>query len=353
MSVLGKGGYGTVMQVRGNAVKKFHKINHAVAEYCALRHTEPCEYIVNATFASFSEIKVGMELFSSNLRNWARTHGAFSTAEYFASVKQILHDMLMGLVYLHDRGMIHTDVRLSNILVKKRDGKWRAVLGDCGLVTVACCAKTTCTDKRYRDPVHTRSWAHDIYSLGVCMFELFSSTTVGKPMTHAEFSRAVSALVPDEYRELIMSLLDPTPDLRPTARHLLQRMFQLSPPRWTNPYVYHVDATFSNSLEGLRGKMASLCNQHRVNRHNQGFVAARYFLNERPALQKYSRVYIAAAAYICFSCFTYKRPAKEDMVLDIKTLCRFSKSSRNTLYTCIAQLCEDEDFTELLYAQIP
>lgn len=347
MSVLGKGGYGLVRQVNGEAIKEFQKLEHAVAEYCALRHVAPCEYIVDATSESFGDKKLGMKLCHSSLRDWVRRYGKRSDAEYFANVKRFLRDVLHALVYLHDRGLVHADVKLSNILVDRRDGKWRAMLGDCGFVTLANYAKTNRTAKVYRDPLHTRSWAHDIYSLGVCMLELLGNTSLAQQMSYEEFGRAVDLYVPSEYRATIMTTLNPNPTARPTARLLLEQMFRERPARWVNPYVYHVDHNFSNSLEPLREKMLALCKQYRINRAKQGFAAARYFLNERPTLQKHSRVYIAAAIYVCYSCFAYKRRPED--ALDLKTLCRFSKATRQTLHSCIAELCEDEDFTAILH----
>lgn len=347
MSVLGKGGYGLVKQVNGEAIKEFQKLEHAVAEYCALRHVEPCEYIVDATSVDFGGKKLGMELCVSSLRDWKRRYGKRGDVDYYSQARQFLHDILHGLIYLHDRGLVHADVKLSNVLVVKRDGKWRAVLGDCGFVTIANYAKTNRTARCYRDPLHTRSWAHDIYSLGVCMLELLGNTTVAQQMSFDEAARAIAALVPHEYRRTVLSALDPNPTLRPTSRQLLDQLYHQRPARWVNPYEYHVDANFSNSLEPLRQKMRALCKSHHINRHKEGFVAVRYFLNERPELRRHSRMYVAAAIYICYSCFSYKRRPEDD--LDIKALARFSKAPKETLYACIAQLCEDEDFTALLH----
>ncbi len=98
-------------------------------------------------------------------------------------------DLLDGLVSLHDAGIIHRDIKLENIFLKKRNERIRAKIGDFGL---ACLATDTVRKRNnlgsteYVDPLYFKAaiakdddtvealttYKLDMYSFGVTIYAM-------------------------------------------------------------------------------------------------------------------------------------------------------------------------------------
>jgi len=95
-------------------------------------------------------------------------------------IGRILLDILDGLAYAHGEGMIHRDVKPSNILLTKRG---RAVLGDFGIAHIVSGTHYTATgalmgtpeymapEQGLKDCCDARS---DIYAMGVILYEMLT-----------------------------------------------------------------------------------------------------------------------------------------------------------------------------------
>ena len=148
---LGHGSYGEVFKVDGKAVKSFSKVSHLIQEYVALKYLENCKYIVHTSGLDLQELKLYMVLYDSSLRKWIEDSKKDRDGVLFEEIIKIIHDILLGLIELHDRSLAHGDLKPSNILV--RNNPLGAVLGDCGFVSIAKYAKVERTAAIYRDPV--------------------------------------------------------------------------------------------------------------------------------------------------------------------------------------------------------
>ena len=100
-------------------------------------------------------------------------------------------NLLEGIAYLHEKGIMHRDLKLENIMVKKdegRSGKVIPVIVDLGLAEYSSSTKylyTRCGTPGYvapevlkiksTDPVQTYTSACDIFSLGVIFHILYLS----------------------------------------------------------------------------------------------------------------------------------------------------------------------------------
>ncbi len=87
-----------------------------------------------------------------------------------ARALEIIADILRGLEYLHTNGLIHRDVKPSNILFV--DG--RAKLADVGLVTNADRDVTQVGTPGYMPPDATLDRTADLYAVGVILYEMIT-----------------------------------------------------------------------------------------------------------------------------------------------------------------------------------
>ncbi|KAL0391706.1 UNVERIFIED_CONTAM: Mitogen-activated protein kinase kinase kinase [Sesamum radiatum] len=153
-----------------------------------------------------------------------------------AYTRQILH----GLKYLHDRGVIHRDIKCANILVHTNG---LVKLADFGLAKatklndVNSCKGTAF----WMAPEVVRSqWygpAADIWSLGCTVLEMLTRRF---PYSHLECMAALfrigkgeRPLIPDslssDARDFILKCLQVDPSLRPTAAQLMDHPFVKRP----------------------------------------------------------------------------------------------------------------------------
>jgi serine/threonine protein kinase len=115
------------------------------------------------------------ETLESHLRTW-RTDG---TSPPLDEAFKIIGDLASALVVLHERAIVHRDVKPSNVILSGGS----AVLMDLGVVAVESLAEGTTTREflgtiRYAAPEYlfetSSDAATDIYSLGAIAYELFS-----------------------------------------------------------------------------------------------------------------------------------------------------------------------------------
>ncbi|XP_067613632.1 membrane-associated tyrosine- and threonine-specific cdc2-inhibitory kinase-like [Eurosta solidaginis] len=142
----------------------------------------------------------------------------------------ILLDLALALKSLHDRNLIHLDIKLDNVLIGDDDS---CKLADFGLVIDVDRAnrhQATEGDSRYMAPEILQgkfSKAADIFSLGVAMLELscFLELPHNGPLWH----QLRSGMLPKDFMQstspelesLIREMMSPAPDSRPTVDAIL------------------------------------------------------------------------------------------------------------------------------------
>ncbi|KFB40791.1 AGAP001950-PA-like protein [Anopheles sinensis] len=168
-----------------------------------------------------------MELCRENLEVYAREQQQLSDERIWS----ILLDLLLALKSLHDRNLIHLDIKLDNILVTD-DGTCK--LADFGLVFDLTKGKTEDAmegDSRYLAPelmAGRYTKAADIFSLGIATLELTCNLELprngrmwqrlrsGQPLPE-NLARKISPPL----REIIVRMMKPLPEDRPTVDALL------------------------------------------------------------------------------------------------------------------------------------
>ena len=165
------------------------------------------------------------------------------------SIKQICHQILLALDYLHSDNVIHRDLKCDNIFYDSNNNK--IVLGDLGL-------SVNFTGQSRMSIVGTPHWMApelynekynelvDIWSFGMCVLELVTNTipykeckntiaVYNKVMINKEKPDILHTIKDPYIKAFINICLDFNPSKRPTAKELLSHPFLL--PRYPRDYI--------------------------------------------------------------------------------------------------------------------
>ncbi len=355
MFSLGKGSYGEVIFQDGNAVKKFNKLSHLIQEYVALKYLDKCNYIVRLKDVDFNKLELHMELYDYSLREW------LNNKHYNEDKDVIIHNILMGLMELHDRQLAHGDIKPSNILIKNKPLK--AVLGDCGFVSIYKYAKIRQTARSYRDPIINHDLKHDMFSLGICLFEIISGNKIYRQKTYEELKSLIKYKIKDDrYYEIISNLLHKNRDKRPTARYLLEKLFNINPIKWLKPNIIIKDpfkdsitSTIKNQYNQIseddgkyiRDLMQSITYDLGINRGKIGYGALLTYINNNKIDPSEYIIYAGITLLILSSSFGKVRFQEEELT----KLCRDNYSqmpSQKFIYNILGELLSNNDYINIL-----
>lgn len=350
---LGRGTYGEVSVVDGKAMKKFSQLSHLIQEYIALRYLNDCQYVVHSKGVNFENLELYMELYDCSLKNWLdeqRNKGGVKRKDAMI----IIRDILMGLVELHDRNLAHGDLKPGNILVTKSPLK--AVLGDCGFVSVAKYAKVERTAAIYRDPVVDSDYKHDMFSFGICFLEIVADIKINRQASYEELKNIVKHKVTDpEYRKIIYNLVNSDKDRRPTARALLYRLFKLNPTRWVRyssvascmsefrSRTCHSMLENSGELGEIRKLMKSITYDNEIYRGKKGYGALVVHVKERQIPKKLYKLYAAVTLMILSATFGRSGFRQHQVML----MCE-SKYTMKMIYEALNDMLSSDRFIKIL-----
>lgn len=284
--IIGKGSYGEVTIREGKAVKKFSKLSHLIQEYTALKYLTDCQYIVKSTGVNFAKLELYMDLYDCSLRNWLEDNEKNPRMDR-QDLMKLTHDIIYGLIELHDRCLSHADLKPGNILIRKHP--LGAVLGDCGFVSIAKYAKVDRTAAIYRDINIEFTQKHDIFSLGICLLEIHGNIRLNRqPKTYDELKDVINTKITDaRLNKVIYNCLREDKSGRPTAKTILYRLFNERPTSWLKPDLTPIKSNlvldptkmkdiYSISMDNrlhIRAIMKRAANQFGIYRTKKGFGA--------------------------------------------------------------------------------
>jgi membrane-associated tyrosine- and threonine-specific cdc2-inhibitory kinase len=240
---LGEGSFGEVYKVRCKedgklyAVKKtrFHYKSEAyrrermqeVRRYEEFSSNENCVTLYKA-WEQDDILFMQIELCRGSVQDFVEE--IHEVSEPF--VWSFLLDMLLALKALHDKNLIHLDIKLDNILITDEN---HCKLADFGLVfdTVNTNhSRGTEGDSRYLAPELMEGkfcLSNDIFSLGISLLELACSLEL--PSNGSLWQELRKGILPEhamnkfqlshELQSIIRSMMNPDPANRPTVNELL------------------------------------------------------------------------------------------------------------------------------------
>lgn len=303
---LGKGSYGSVTIRDGYAVKKFSKLAHLIQEYLALKYLSDCKHIVHVHHVDFENLEIYMDLYDGSLKKFLEENMLESMEDKMKVIKGIL----LGLVEMHDRGLVHGDLKPGNILVRKDPLK--AVLGDCGFVSVGKYAKVERTAKIYRDPTIAHDYTHDMYSFGICFLEMIGEIRLNKQATYEEINTLVDKKIEEEdYRNVLYRLLNKEKSERPTSRETLKMLFGEDSGEYENTslswrYLSEIskpNITMKKEKRmAIRELMKYTAHKFKIRRSYKGYGALIYHLDSNNICDKYD-LYVGVTLMILSSIF--------------------------------------------------
>ncbi|MBI4603768.1 MAG: protein kinase, partial [Planctomycetes bacterium] len=153
----------------------------------------------------------------------------------------VVRQVLEALEHVHGRGVLHLDIKPSNVLVARgEDGRPVAKLIDFGFardVAKGGSADAVSGTVEYLAPERLRGEAptarSDLYALGVALYEVFTGSPPFRGATpgevvrrHLEGAVPRPEALPERYRTAVLKLLEKQPSRRPaSARAVLEELF--------------------------------------------------------------------------------------------------------------------------------
>ncbi|XP_059175687.1 serine/threonine kinase-like domain-containing protein STKLD1 isoform X2 [Physella acuta] len=157
-----------------------------------------CEDESAAVKAFFEQSSVFLNIISKyfpcgNLQKWIQEYQDKAQLASEKSVKNILGDILNGLVYMHEKGIIHRNIKPSNIFFRQCGS---VVLADLGVSTLNSDMRTN-TRQTLRGILYlapeTAYQSHDeksdLYSLGAVLLNMLTTSTLSNDGFFKKFSQ--------------------------------------------------------------------------------------------------------------------------------------------------------------------
>lgn len=313
---LGEGSYGIVYLEKEYAVKKMRFIPDIIQEYVSLSYLTDVKNVIKVVGYDLEKLEIRMKYYPTNLRNWMEEN---PIGESLTQRTSFARDICVGLADLHARGLTHTDVKPSNILLELGDQP-RAFLGDLGFVSVSKYVKAELTANIFRDPAPRSSSPHDIFSFGILMLELLGNLPLFSQLEYSELHQKISENIEDEkLRDMIIRMTDSCHENRPTAIQILAEFFE-EKYRPTEPFrpMYHIENLTQSFMDDIREQIAVICHENDINRPKRGYHALLEYFNSAGTDPKTVKIHILAMCLILASLFGNPRYDERKILEEFK-----------------------------------
>lgn len=334
---LGRGTYGSVHSENNTAVKKFYDIRHLTQEYIAGSRMEFSDNVVQIYDVDLMNLTLTMELFEMNLREWMERNKYNSR---YHSRMFILHEMIVGLVEIHEQGLVHGDIKPGNILMNDSSEKdLKVVIGDLGFLSLDRYAKIKYTARVYRDQGLHQMYSHDIYSLAIIMIELFGFLRIKKPMSSDELKRLCQLRIKStKMQNIIHQMLHIVPDKRPKAKDILEKLYRekIDIPLVSFPFIE--DTTFCSETFALMRKLGTKYHLAKIDRCVQGL---QFYTQTHDVKNKHCKIYGICMLLISSSIYRITR-------FTLSKALRYSENKIEIFLKYYCELLANNDIIDIL-----
>lgn len=211
---VGSGAHGQVYVKSHSAIKTGMEAKQVIREVALMRRCRAIKNVVTIKSFSLSKGQITMERYEQNLDNWARTKPSK------IDIVTVLEQLFYGLYDIHKLNVVHSDIKPTNILIRTKP--LSVAIGDFGNSSLVGYARSDKTSPFYRDPMQSKTKAHDIYSLGVCIKRIYY---LAKKDNLSTKLRIDTAAVPKAYRKIVKRMLNKKPEARPTIQEIYHAFF--------------------------------------------------------------------------------------------------------------------------------
>ena len=298
---LGEGTFGTVLQDPKNkslAIKKLTERSHFLQEIVLNLYMRDSEYTVKLVSYSIYDNTITMARWHSSLRD------AQTSKMSHRNKMSIYKDVLLAISHLQSRGILHSDLKSSNILVNSDFTS--ACVCDLGLSSLTLYAKILQTALAYRPNNAVPTAGHDMFGMCVTMAELFGGVRA-RTRNAAELRTVVSRNVKDA--KVMKSLVAMVPDNPVMSAHpdeILGSLFHTKSVLKLKPFVKHPHVLPETILNYMWNTIETLTDAAHINRGRRCYCSLVIFL-ENPAHSNISSkmypIYIAAMLMIFSATF--------------------------------------------------
>ncbi|XP_026533351.1 membrane-associated tyrosine- and threonine-specific cdc2-inhibitory kinase [Notechis scutatus] len=241
LSYLGGGSFGEVYKVRSHEDGQLYAVKRSVEPFRSegdrqrklaevrkhehVGHHPNCVSFIQA-WEERGQLYIQTELCPGTLLQYCEEYGPLSEWQ----VQTFLWDMLQGLRHLHDRNLLHMDIKPANIFVSSTN---ICKLGDFGLMLELDSGDLRDAqegDPRYMAPELLRgeyTKAADVFSLGItileiaCNMELPNGGEGWQQLRQGYLPPEFTAGLSVELQKLLVAMLEPDHLLRPSVEMLL------------------------------------------------------------------------------------------------------------------------------------
>ncbi|XP_074030036.1 eukaryotic translation initiation factor 2-alpha kinase 1 [Leptinotarsa decemlineata] len=201
--------------------------------------------LINRSKVKWATLYIQMALCHSTLKQWLEKRNSVSQPEkalvpvneqaFRSTINNILKQLLTGLEYIHSKGVVHHDIKPSNIFVQIEHDDLLIQLGDFGLACPLQSARHSLAlgTKLYAAPEQIAgkcNFKSDIYSLGIVLFELVENfgTDMERVLKITDLRKGhipsnLSVKYPD-ITQVISELVVRDPEKRPDTTTLLNTL---------------------------------------------------------------------------------------------------------------------------------
>lgn len=343
--IIGKGSYGIVRRLNNFAVKTSEYLNPFIQELIVLKYMNYSNYTLNLLSYNLSEKTFTTTLYDCSLDK----HIEFRIGR--REKEKIFTDVLKGLSDMHSRGIIHSDLKLSNILINLNPVS--AVLCDFGLSSIESHARTYNVAPISRPDINfvDNEYIHDMFGLCVSFVQVFGDMVIKKRVNRRQLRRLINKSIRShKIKEILLSCVEDEAQNIPRAIDILDRYYNIHIIERVSISNRYKHLYIENNINNLYHRISS---EYAI--ENRSKLGCRLFTRSEDILcesgRNYSRLFCLHIVIYLMSCLYKKYERRERRMSKELIMSKFSDKSEEEFYHYIEVIIEDEIALNILVSR--